>query len=224
MTASLYRMILLGMTCCITCSVASQPTMDLNESEWNAMQVDCNDFAITAINNDAQNTEVLQVSIVYNGTENSFINYPYIAALLDCNQDTIGSGDLYWFGQFGQSVQDYPVTVTDASDCGPFTAFFVYSNDNGELDTCALSFSFSRINDSELSSIAVYPNPFSDELIIRNEDNANNYQIFDGYGRVVRSERLTGILHKVDTESLPNGIYFIAVYGKDRKWIKVIKQ
>ena len=105
-----------------------------------AQSVNCSDFSVIGVNPDTLNPNGYIVSIQFNATSNVFINYHQVSAVLDCNGDTVATGGLSFFGQFGQTTNDYPVTVSGSLACEPLNVVFVYSEDNFNDDTCLLTF------------------------------------------------------------------------------------
>jgi hypothetical protein len=105
-----------------------------------AQTANCDLLSITAINPDTINPGDYQVSIQFNGSVNEFIGYPLITSVQNCNGDTVASGTLSWFGQLGQTQQEYPVTATGDISCGPLTVNFQYFDDQGNEVVCPLIF------------------------------------------------------------------------------------
>lgn len=102
--------------------------------------IDCSDFSILGFGPDTLTEGNFVLHVRMEGETTDFINYPFISVVLDCNGDTVATGNMNFFGQFGQSVQSYPVTGILSSACLPLTVEFVYGNANLENDTCRLDF------------------------------------------------------------------------------------
>jgi hypothetical protein len=100
----------------------------------------CELFTITSINPDTLIFGGFQVSIQFSGNASEFIGYPFIISMQNCNGDTVASGTLSWFGQFGQTEQDYPVTPTGDISCGPLTVNFQYLDAEGNEVICPLTY------------------------------------------------------------------------------------
>jgi hypothetical protein len=99
-------------------------------------QITCSSFCVTSIVMDPAQTNTANITIYFAGTNNQFINYPYVAALTDGNNDTIGTGSMFFFGQIGGTSQVYSVTTSSALPPGfTGTVHFLY-----DQDTCLLSF------------------------------------------------------------------------------------
>jgi hypothetical protein len=81
--------------------------------------ISCSNFSITGIYPDTINPNDYQISLNFNANQSEFVAYPHFSAVLNCNGYTLATGDLFYFGQLGQTVQDYPVTITSNSWCEP---------------------------------------------------------------------------------------------------------
>jgi len=67
------------------------------------------------------------------------------------------------------------------------------------------------IENVEIPSITIYPNPVQDELKIENgELKIKNVQIFDLSGKIILHSQLS-ILHSISVANMPQGIYFIRI-------------
>jgi hypothetical protein len=104
----------------------------------------------------------------------------------------------------------------------------VYYNVSGEEWGTPLTFTVG-VNDIELESLKVYPNPVKDRLIINSSNlNSEGYlMIFDMSGKVVINERLkqTGLQTEIDVTDLSSGIYTIQIFNgnniQSKKFIKI---
>ncbi len=179
----------------------------------------CSDFSITNVYPDSINPGDYQLSIQCTAGSNDFVNYPFVSTVLDCNGDTVATGGLFYFGQFGQTTQDYPVTLTGNGDinCYPLTASFAINYDLGFTDTCQLTYGASGL-DQQLNghqSIRVSPNPASNLITLNASPNfiGKAYALCDALGKPV----LTGIFSSesipVDISHLARGMYLIKVEG-----------
>jgi hypothetical protein len=106
-----------------------------------AQVFNCSDFSILGYGNDPNIPGNSLIHIYVGGDSLDFISYPYITVVTDCNNDTIATGSMNFFGQIGQTVQSYSVTGDITSACLPISVEFVYGNTNFETDTCVLSLS-----------------------------------------------------------------------------------
>ena len=70
------------------------------------------------------------------------------------------------------------------------------------------------VNQNELVSYQIHPNPTSDLITIQSETSMNNkFRIFDQQGRQVMIGKLTGKDTEVSLDSLSRGSYTIQIEG-----------
>ena len=82
------------------------------------------------------------------------------------------------------------------------------------------------VEDAVLSSIAVTPNPFGEQLRILNPEMlVGYYELVNAFGVVIRSGWLEGSVSHIDTEALTAGLYFVRVTGKNgvKRTIRVVR-
>jgi hypothetical protein len=176
--------------------------------------IPCSNFTITGGFPDTINPNDYQLSINFNANSNEIVGYPHVSALLDCNGDTLATGGLFYFGQLGQTTQDYPITIIDSSDwCEPLTAIFIYgSGPLNEGDTCSLSFQSTTItNISKKEGIKISPNPASEILNVSvpTELIGKSFRIVNQLGQVVLERLTSNILNEVDIKILEPGFYYL---------------
>ncbi|MFZ9587194.1 MAG: T9SS type A sorting domain-containing protein [Crocinitomicaceae bacterium] len=171
----------------------------------------CADFSVVGITPDTLNPNILQVSVSFSGSAASFANYPYISALIDCNGDTLGAGNIFWFGQFGQSTQDYPVQTNGALPCEPFTAVFIYSDNAGLSDTCILSGGSSSLGKLVPSPIHAFPNPTNHYVQIEVPERCigSSLDLLDITGKIIYSSKIATRLISIDVEKCEKGTYVL---------------
>lgn len=174
--------------------------------------IPCSNFTITGSYPDSINSNDFQISINFNGDSNEIVGYPHISAMLDCNGDTIATGGLFYFGQLGQTTQDYPVTIIDTTSwCEPLTAIFIYgSGPLNEADTCSLVFQSAALGDvSEKQHVSIYPNPASDFLhvSVSNDLIGKDYQLVNQLGLVIMKGEIQSLQERIGIELISNGIY-----------------
>ena len=81
-----------------------------------------------------------------------------------------------------------------------------------------------NIAEVQSSSLIIYPNPTTGELIIDNEQftmNSAEYIIFNLTGQMVLHGTLQGETTTINVESLPSGMYYLRVAGKAVKFVKM---
>lgn len=169
----------------------------------------CAEFSITQVYPDSLNTNDYQISIQSSSGPLEIVNYPHVTAVLDCNGDTVATGGLFWFGQFGETIQDYPVTLTGEGSitCYPLTAIFIYGVDGGIEDTCFLSYGIVGLNNSlgDVLPNTVYPNP-SNHVIQLGEIPETAFRIVNSVGQVEMIGKTQGV---INVEFLKSGAYFL---------------
>ena len=108
-----------------------------------------------------------------------------------------------------------------------FMTYFLWTNyQNGDediiLDSTILYSPINNLTTSDLFKL--YPNPVRDFLYLQgdiNNTNINQINIFNTYGQLIQLPNLNNISilpHRINTTSLPKGIYFIEVITNNGKW------
>ena len=190
-----------------------------------AQTFSCNDFSIISFQPDSLNPNDYQLAIHFNATINDFVGYPYISSILDCNGDTVATGNMFYFGQLGETTQAYPVTINNPSPWfEPLTAMFIFGNGPlNEADTCYFSFETTALHEQTVKPhFSVFPNPTSDKITIDNlQADKLPFEVHNSYGAKVNQGVITPEQNEISLGKLSNGIYFIAI--KDDVSIKLIK-
>lgn len=189
----------------------------------------CADFSIVGMAPDSLDSNVYNVSIEFSAPANTFVNYPYVSAVLDCNGDTVATGGMFFFGQFGQTTSEYPVTVSGSLSCAPLTAVFVYLNDASVNDTCSLSFGANAglIDQGDLKNkFTLFPNPTSNQVNIQCDLSqiGSTYSLYDFKGKQLSDGKLTATSSLVDLSAFPQGLYFFRVGDQQEFTLKVVKE
>lgn len=181
-----------------------------------AQTINCNSFCVTNIYNDSVQTQV-SVEMLDSG----FVNYPYIAAILDQNGDTLSSGTMFYFGQIGETIQDYPTSLS-STDWTNFTGTIVFVYDN---DTCSLQYPCNQVNipENENTTFNVFPNPATDLIQIKNSHFPVNISFFSMFGQVVKHLVIASENQPISIIELPAGTYFIILDNSSVKPIQFIK-
>lgn len=186
-----------------------------------SQNITCRSFCVTAINPDTNSSNAALVSIFM--VDSGFINYPHVIQILDASNSVVATGQMFFFGQFGNSTQDYPVT-TSVTNWNNFvgTVVFVYDN-----DTCYLPYPCTvnpnSIGESQqLLQASIYPNPAQDVVNISLPDPALDYSIaviaING-GTLLYYDKWTGSNLLIDTCTWPSGMYTVTVLSNDGKFI-----
>lgn len=182
----------------------------------------CSAFSITNTFPDSTNPNGYLFSIQCVAGPNEFVSYPFLPVVMDCNGDTVATGNLFWFGQTGQSSQDYPVTLTGNGDisCYPLTANFIINYDPGFTDTCLLSYGTTGVpvQDDPPHGTHIYPNPVKSSINIYSNPvhSSETYIVYDKLGKTVTSGEITGEITTADFSDLETGLYLISI-GENRK-------
>jgi hypothetical protein len=83
------------------------------------------------------------------------------------------------------------------------------------------------INETSITlELSVYPNPTTDYLTLKVEDNTElNYQLYDLQGKVIENKKVSSTTTSINVENLPKAIYFLNVVKNNQvvKTFKVIK-
>lgn len=191
-----------------------------------AQSITCDSLSIQGIEADTTNSNNSIVQIEMAGTASDFINYPYIAAIWDCNGDTVATGGLFYFGQLGQTVQGYPVTSLPSDVCYPLSIQFVYGY--GEIfpsnDTCLFSYGDETLDASEqtLFDWTLFPNPADNEIRFSSNQTlvGEAYSIYDITGNSVQSGLIQSIHPTIRVDELAVGMYFLRIKGRSLPFIK----
>ena len=191
--------------------------------------IPCSNFAITGSYPDTLNPNDYQITINFNAGQNDFVDYPHVSAVLDCNGDTVATGGLIYFGQLGQTTQDYPVTVIDTTTwCEPLTAIFIYgSGPLSQVDTCLLPFQLASITDLlEVQNTMIYPNPTAERIsvTVSNELLGSIFQIVNHVGQVMIEGKVNSNNEKIDVNSLSTGFYSLRISGNLPQSVSFIKE
>lgn len=194
-----------------------------------AQTFSCDDFSIISFQPDSLNPNDYQLAIHFNETINDFVGYPYVSSIIDCNGDTVATGNMFYFAQLGETTQAYPVTTNNTSPwCDPLTAMFVFGNGPlNEADTCYFSFETTVLQEqTEKSPFSVFPNPTSDKISVNVlMCDELPFEVLNSYGEKIDQGFITPEQNEIFLGNLTNGIYFIALtYSTNNQIIKVIKQ
>jgi len=188
----------------------------------------CDLLSLVSFNPDSLEPNVYQISVRYDGIENEFIGGPIINTLVNCNGEIVGTGVPFWFGQAGQTVQDYPVTVTGDISCGPLTAYFLYYDGVGGTVICPLTINQlptgvnGQINKNQ---IVCFPNPAEDfvTLHVDAECIGSSYQIIDISGKMVQTGGVNSSQTELNFSEFRSGIYFLKLKNDAASIVKIVK-
>jgi hypothetical protein len=189
-----------------------------------AQTITCDLFSVTGMEPDAFNVNNTMINIAMEGEFSLFANYPYIASVTDCNEDTIATGGLYYFGQLGGTEQGYPVSLIPDDVCFPIEIEFVFGNDLFENDTCYYTYQttgFSRTTDTHFD-LNVYPNPTRDKIQLSSSASmcGEEYSIYNTSGKSVKTGKINSLNATIDVSHLPNGFYTLNIRNTSSRFVK----
>ncbi|MEI7501029.1 MAG: T9SS type A sorting domain-containing protein, partial [Bacteroidota bacterium] len=132
---------------------------------------------------------------------------------------TSGSGTNQVTLQYGSSAQSGNITVKGTNDCG----------DGAESSKPVKVKNCTGIDQRSLeSTIKIYPNPVSNELMISIEGKKQQLVLTftNTHGQVVHSETLTNITpdykKKLDVSRFTKGVYFLKLFNNDQVFIEKV--
>lgn len=183
-----------------------------------AQSINCNSFCLTNISFDSVDADRLNLHLFLNGSSSDFINYPYVTAIVDSNGDTVATGGMEFFGQFGNTHQTYTATTTTLATLPPDFSCIVYFH----YDTidCALPYPCEAATATHSSTIkrgvSISPNPSNGLFNLQIEGNLNRYsfiEVLDVNGKRVYNSPIQSSNNAIDLSSFAKGIYFVRVQG-----------
>lgn len=172
------------------------------------------------------NANMYQVSIQAGGDPAQIIGYPYIETVLDCNGDTVASGGLFWFGQIGQTTQDYPITLSGSLNCTPLTFIFHYLDAVGNPVYCPLVFGTTGLqgNAEGDGQIVTFPNPSTGTVFIQSDKVCAGavYTVYDCSSRLISRGTLDRLSTGIDFNHLPSGVYIMHIDADKRETVRLV--
>jgi hypothetical protein len=175
----------------------------------NANAIDCSSFCATSIFNDSTTSGLVWISIAFQ--DSGFINYPYVAQVLDATNNVVATGSMTFFGQIGNTTQDYPVSSNN-TNWNNFIGTIVFVYDN---DTCYLPYPCTLMNIQEaepIPALQIAPNPANDFINVQSPVTMQSatVEIYTTDGKHVLSQsNLQGNNWQISTTNLEPGCYFL---------------
>jgi len=180
----------------------------------------CADISITSVTANEFDSTTTLINIQLEGSAADFMNYPMVTSVTDCNGNVISTGSLFYFGQFGQSVQGYPVSLINGPICYPITAEFIFGDMNLVNDTCQLTYAgpVSAIGEIDSNSTNAFYNSSLREIqITSNNINGTTYSLYNSTGLLVKSGTCSSTISRIGLEGNSNGIYILQI-GKEKRF------
>ncbi|MEA1876334.1 MAG: sialate O-acetylesterase [Bacteroidota bacterium] len=142
----------------------------------------------------------------------------------DVDLDNNGSGSP------NTDIKSGIVTLTDGGepldDGDPFSCYFDYdASGNNTVDFGFYNPEIMGIENTlaNENSIQMFPNPVRNELTIEANLSLFQIEVFNSFGRIIRTIHPTESAYTIDTSTLPKGLYFIKVSDKTNSLLKVHK-
>jgi hypothetical protein len=188
----------------------------------------CELLSISGFNPDSLNPNIYQMSVQYDGEAEDIIAGPVITSVLNCNGEIVATGNYFWFGQAGQTIQEYPVTLTGAINCWPLTAYFQYLDSTGNELICPLILNEITAGTSKISAdriMSVFPNPANDFVTIKADASLMGapYHILDLSGKMVQIGIINGTNTEIKITEFPQGLYFLKLTNRSELGGKIVK-
>lgn len=73
-----------------------------------------------------------------------------------------------------------------------------------------------QVEETEMNSINVYPNPCYNYVTVTTENNINSIKILDMAGNVILENQHTSELVKLDIKHFPDGLYIVEIKSNNR--------
>jgi len=180
-------------------------------------QIPCSSFCVDSIGLDTTGQNKLLISLQFQGSPNSFINYPWFPAVMNEQGDTIARGQMEFFGQFGNSKQVYSAATNlqVLPDNPVISLLFKY-----DTLQCLLSYPCTQVSVEPIEITlfpVVYPNPFQDVIQYENLPPGTSYRIFNSGGRMISEGRINEKTGQLNLYDLLPGLYWINVGDSFRK-------
>jgi hypothetical protein len=203
-------------------SISCSDLIKFTSPVWN----DTADAAFICVDSvwyDTVNPVIIHVRVV-NGGVHTF-NYPFVQ-IIDPNGDTISnhSHNFSFFVQFGNSTQEYQdsIGVSGITDFSNYSfMFYDGALQNGySIGLCSTT----GIEQPELNTINLYPNPVSDLLCIRSPAGDLQLSLYDFTGKLIFEKNLAAGVSDLNVSKLSSGNYFIRLRGKSSlNYFRIIK-
>ncbi|MFM7566242.1 MAG: hypothetical protein ACKO4K_05810 [Flavobacteriales bacterium] len=183
-------------------------------------QTNCGNLSITTIYPDSLTQGNYWIGIAFSGSANQFISYPHVSSVLNCQGDTLATGNLFYFAQMGQTSQDYPVGTTNAVWCEPLTIQFIYGDSLLVNDTCYFTYGLAKTfttHDDHLPLL--FPNPIEEafQVIVPSDYIGESYILVDAFGTILEHQVVIEKAFTMERMKHPGGVYYLCFPEKAKR-------
>jgi hypothetical protein len=185
-------------------------------------QINCDSFCVKEILIDTSaNPNILRYVINFRGTNTQFINYPFISALTNSNNDTLGTGGLFFFGQFGGTEEIYEVSTSLDSIPTDFLIHFAFDTSVCIFNNfCNPVISFTDLSANE--NYQIFYNP-TQKLISSNTTilfEKAFINIYDLNGRIISTNYIFNTFDSFPLQIDNPGLYFFEICWNNKRLVK----
>ena len=185
-------------------------------------QISCDSFCIKEILIDtSSNPNLLRYVINFRGANTDLIYYPFISALTNSNNDTLGIGGLSFFGQIGGTEEIYEVNTSLDTIPTDFLIHFTFDTSVCIFNNfCNPVISFTDLSDIE--NYQIFYNP-TQKLISSNTTilfEKAFISIYDLNGRIISSNKIFEKFDSFPVQITNPGHYFFEIRWDDRRLIE----
>jgi hypothetical protein len=173
-------------------------------------QTNCGNLSLTTIYPDSLTQGNYWIGIAFSGSANQFISYPHVSSVLNCQGDTLATGNLFYFAQMGQTSQDYPVGTGNAVWCEPLTIQFIYGDSLLVNDTCYFTYNSASALENTIAEVpSLYPNPTDGTLALKIPISylGGSYVLLDALGKTVKQGQCTVLDLTLQLSGQSKGLY-----------------
>ena len=185
-------------------------------------QINCDSFCIKEISIDtSSNPNLLRYVINFREANTECIYYPFISALTNANNDTLGIGGLSFFGQIGGTAEIYEVSTTLDTIPTDFLIHFAF-------DTSVCIFNnlcdplISYTDFSLLENYQIFFNP-TQKLISSNTTilfEKAFISIYDLNGRIISLNKIYEKFDSYPVQITNPGHYFFEIRWNEKRLIE----
>ena len=146
----------------------------------------CGQFSVQSVLSDSSNGN-WAISIFFEADSSAFINYPYVALMVNNQGDTLAQGGLEYFGQLGQTELTYHPNWLSEDSNFVGDIYFVYDN-----DTCIFTFDNAQLVDNSISWDVLNPYPNPSHGLVRwnlHDQQIEELKIYDVAGNLIVNDR-----------------------------------